>query len=66
MNREHRRALARARYRAEWLVAVEECEFCGAPVCPRCGFETAKCECCGEYSCEVCAAYVAPPVHGAN
>jgi NADH pyrophosphatase NudC (nudix superfamily) len=62
VNREQRRALERSRYVVRWLVAQETCPDCGAPVCPSCGRETAVCECCGEFNCDRCNAYVTPPV----
>ena len=43
------------------LVASEVCESSGHPVCPRCGFECAKCRCCERFNCPACGAYVALP-----
>jgi hypothetical protein len=58
--------MQRARLTVRWIVAREVCSTCGAPICPECGDETAVCECCGEFNCERCVAYVTPPVPRAN
>lgn len=41
--------------------ATEVCEGCGAPICPKCNLECGECECCGEFSCDLCGAYVLRP-----
>jgi hypothetical protein len=66
MNREQRRALARARFRAGShgsagiVVASHHCERCGGPLCPLCGVEASWCDGCGENHCEHCGVYVIP------
>jgi hypothetical protein len=66
VNRAQRRAALRGELMVRWLVATDECEFCGAPVCPRCDREAVKCECCDEFNCDRCGAYVTPPVRRAE
>jgi hypothetical protein len=56
VNRERRRELEKRRVRV--LVGVRSCERCGAPYCPECDVECPECECCGEFNCEQCGAYV--------
>jgi hypothetical protein len=66
VNRAQRRRVARGDLQVHWLVAQAICDRCGAPMCPQCGEETSRCECCGEDSCERCGVYVTPPVRRAN
>lgn len=61
MNREQRRALVRTQLRVKWLMATRTCGTCDAPICPDCQVHATVCECCGEFNCEVCGAYVATP-----
>jgi len=50
--------MARRQLRVEWVESVDVCADCGAPICPGCDTETARCECCGEFNCERCGVYV--------
>jgi hypothetical protein len=66
VNRAQRRRIARGDLQVQWLVALDDCEFCGAPACPLCGRHAVKCECCDEFNCDHCGVYVLPPTRKAN